>query len=300
MIIVKIYGGLGNQMFQYAFGRSLALHYKTELKLDTSAFTAKVSDPKTGVRVFSLSHYGITAPTATAAELAKFKSFPDKIFKKLALLQDKHPHYYKKKILLEPKSNLFTFDPKVFTRTIDTDFYCEGFFQSPKYFESVADQIRSEFIVRTDPDEENAKMLAKITSQNSVALHIRHGDNASAVAKNHGVLPLEYYDEALKKLGAQEKELCLYVFSDDPVWAKENLKTKYPVVFVTHNDDSKNYEDLRLMSACRHHIIGNSTFSWWGAWLGKKPGQRVFAPRYYYVGQDISGKDFYPPEWTVV
>lgn len=300
MIIVKLFGGLGNQMFQYAFARSLASHYKTELKLDTSAFTAKVGDLMTGVRVFSLSHYGITAPIASAAELVTFKRFPDKVFKKLALLQDVHPNYYKRKIFLEPTANHFTFDPKVFTRTSNTDFYCEGFFQSPKYFESIADQVRNEFVVSTPPDEDNAHMLAQINSQNSIALHIRHGDNATSVAKNHGVLALSYYEAALEKLAAQEKELSLYVFSDDPVWAKENLKTKHPAVFVTHNGDNKNYEDLRLMSACRHHIIGNSTYSRWGAWLGKKPGQRVFAPKYYFVGQDISGKDFYPQEWTVI
>ncbi len=300
MVIVKIFGGLGNQMFQYAFGKALADHYKTELKLDIGGFSATVGDPKLGIRVFSLGNFNIKAPIATVEEIAPFKNFTDKVIKKISLYFDNRPSYYDKKIILEPKANHFCFDENVFRRTRKGDFYCEGFFQSPKYFAAVADDIRQEFTVKHKTDSVNATMLAKISSENSVALHIRHGDNANNVAKAHGVLSLNYYQKALELLSKQEKDLHIYVFSDDPKWAKENLQTNHPTTFVSHNGDAKNYEDLHLMITCKHHIIGNSTFSWWGAWLGLKSGQRVFAPRNYYLEQDVSGTDFYPPTWNVI
>ncbi len=300
MIIIKIAGGLGNQLFQYAFGLSMASFYKTDLKLDISDYKAKVGDPKLGVRIFVLDNFRISAPLASIAELKEFDFYKHSwFFKKLARFYGRPSSYYKRKYLIEPEENHFCFDKRVFARHSRGNLYCDGYFQSEKYFNVVVDQIRNEFVSREAPDTLNTEMLVKIAGANSVALHVRHGDNALA-AKNNGVLSIDYYHEAIKRLAAIEKNLIFYIFSDDPEWVKENLHLEYPAIYVSHNGDAKNYEDLRLMINCRHHIIGNSTFSWWGAWLGKKPGQKVFAPRCYNVGVDVSGKDFYPADWIIV
>lgn len=112
--------------------------------------------------------------------------------------------------------------------------------------------------------------------------------------------PLSYYYQAVKDLARQVSTPQFYVFSDDPDWAKSNLKLNFPCTFVTHNGEEKNYEDLRLMAACRHHIMGNSTFSWWGAWLGKKQGQLVYAPKRYHFGHNAPTADFYPSGWKLI
>ena len=299
MIIVKIGGGLGNQLFQYAFGLSLAAFYKTELRLDAGDYKAAVGDPKLGVRVFGLDNFQISAPRASASELAEFRFYFHKLFGKLRRFYSRPNTYYKRKYLIEPARNYFCFDDRVFKIPGRKNIYCEGFFQSVKYFSAVTDLVKKEFTFKAEPEAVNARMLSEIIRTNSVALHIRHGDNVLA-ASNLGVLPLAYYQAAIKRLAATEPNLVFYVFSDDPEWARENLRLDYPTVYVSHNGDTKNYEDLRLMINCRHHIIGNSTFSWWGAWLGQKDGQKVFAPRHYHVGEDVSRKDFYPSGWIAL
>lgn len=131
---------------------------------------------------------------------------------------------------------------------------------------------------------------------------IRRGDNAHnpPSMRSFGLVPLDYYYTAADRIASEVAEPHFYVFSDDPDWAQANFRLNFPTTFVTHNDDWRNYEHLRLMNRCRHHIIANSIFSWWGAWLGKKPEQIVYAPRKYYQYLDRPTSDLYPTEWRLV
>ncbi len=296
VIIVRLLGGLGNQLFQYAFGRQLAVVHNKVLKLDLNFY--QLPQSKWAVRTYDLNHFKIQFQPATAQELAPFQkylkqNFFSKILRRLNFLgqQSWRPYYF------EPLGKNFTFNPRLFTARLPSIVYFDGYWQSEKYFINIEDIIRNEFEFIESPDAHNQALLEEIESCNSVAVHIRHGDNATKIAAHHGVLPIGYYNSAIKQILDQVPDPNFYVFSDDPVWAKENLKTDSPVNFVEHNGEARHHEDLRLMSRCKHHIIGNSTFSWWGAWLGKKPGQLVYAPKRYHMQSNIDMADYYPKSW---
>ncbi len=303
MIVVNIKGGLGNQFFQYALGRSLSIVHKKELKLEAFSYEGNVADPQKGIRTFGLSNFNIKAQIATKEDLLPFKNYfrIDKIGKFYKLINLLKPlPYYKKKYLVEPKRLWWHFDKNILEAPIADPVYIKGFWQTEKYFIEIEKEIRQELMVKTPPDEINSKFLREIDESNSVAIHIRHGDNSNAVAAQHGVLPLNYYHQAMAEIVKKVDNPRFYIFSDDPDWVRENLKLAFDCVYVSHNNDENNFEDMRLMSQCKHHIIGNSTFSWWGAWLGKKAGQIVFAPKCYYVEQDISETDYYPKNWKLL
>jgi hypothetical protein len=145
----------------------------------------------------------------------------------------------------------------------------------------------------------NLQLGRQIEGHEAVAVHIRHGDNAGAAA-GLGVLPFSYYQTAIRELRRHVHDPHLFVFSDDLDWAKSLIAFDVPTVFVSHNGATTDYEDLRLMSICKHHVLANSTFSWWGAWLGKKPGQIVYAPRRYYQNADRPNPDLYPESWRLL
>jgi hypothetical protein len=132
----------------------------------------------------------------------------------------------------------------------------------------------------------------------SVSLHIRRGDFVSNRKTNeiHGVLPLEYYYEAIRLITNQVRNPEFFIFSDDIPWVRENLLVPKKVNFVEHPTSNRDYEDLILMSNCKHHIIANSSFSWWGAWLSQNPVKRVIAPREWYRIV-IDTRDLLPEEW---
>jgi hypothetical protein len=301
LIIIRLLGGLGNQMFQYALGRSLSAIYRRPLKFDLSFYNSDAAKSHWAPRFFCLDHFNIKLQIVAAAELAPFEKYlRQNIYSRLLRRAAAFGCYYLHSYIFEPPKNYFVFDPNLLAGQLKPNVYLDGFWQTEKYFSSIENIIRKDFIFKDLPDEINQKMLAEIDSVNSVSIHVRHGDNATKIAAKHGVLPLEYYYSAISDLVKTVKSPKFYVFSDDPVWVKENLKLDFPAVFVSNNSDKKNYEDLRLMTRCKHHIIGNSTFSWWGAWLGKKPGQQVYAPKRYHVHDNIPTTDLYPSQWKLI
>lgn len=301
MIIVKLTGGLGNQMFQYALGLHVSMINKLPLVMDLTAFEGIVADPHKGARVFSLKPFNLSAGIASIETLSKFNFYLKSLFfKRLLRFYTGKDSYFKRKYIIEPSSNYFHFDPRILKHIIQGDVYIEGYWQSEKYFNEIEDIIRKEFSFKDEPDEINKKIIQEMESVDSVSIHVRRGDNATSSSLGNGVLPTEYYHAALRKLEVDVKAPVLYIFSDDPKWVEENLKFTYKTVYISHNGDEKNYEDLRLMTHCRHHIIGNSTFSWWGAWLGKKSNQIVIAPKTYQANIDISNTDFLPKEWIKI
>lgn len=299
-IVVRFMGGLGNQMFQYALGRHLSLIHNRPLRFDVSGYTNTRPDPKTGVRLFGLTEFSVTGDVASPDELKSFLIYRTPGTRgRLARLADRVRPLSRRRYLQEARENYWHFCPAILISPLAEPVCLVGNWQSEKYFAAIAATIRKEMSLRLPADGQNAAMLAAIAQSNSVAVHVRHGDNAT-IEKAHGVLPAAYYETAARAVVGKVSQPHFFVFSDDPAWAKETLSLPGPTVFVSHNGDEKNYEDLRLMAACRHHIVGNSTFSWWGAWLGKNDKQLVYAPMKYHLGSNRDYRDYYPPSWNLL
>ena len=267
MIIVKLQGGLGNQMFQYAAGRAVSKRLNSELLLDPKWFKESTN------RSLWLSGLNIPQEIISADP-------PKKI--KLSHFQESAPG----------------FDPTFLT--LKDNFYLDGYFQSYKYFSDIEATIRKEFTLKDTSKEVIKNWERTITGQTSVSLHIRRGDY---LWKKHlsilGLLPLEYYENAIKEITGHLKTFKIFVFSDDIAWTKENLKSATPVDFVSSAQLSP-AEETYLISRCEHHIIANSSFSWWGAWLSSNLNKIVIAPKPWMRDPKRIPKDLLLPEWHTV
>jgi hypothetical protein len=260
-------GGLGNQMFQYALGRTLADKHNMPLVLDTSIYRLH------HLRNYRLNHFNISGVWIDDR---------DWMSSSFTLVQE------------EP---LFKYDPKVFRHTQNVVLF--GYWQSEKYFQDIRTALYEEFTVKEPPTGINAQLLEEISAVHSVSVHIRRGDYANDANTNttHGTLPISYYNKAFEMIGTNITHPHFYVFSDDPSWAQNNITTAYPIRFISHNSAEHDYEDFRLMSACKHHIIANSTFSWWGAWLGNYPRKVVIAPKKWFFHNAYETHELIPASW---
>ena len=177
--------------------------------------------------------------------------------------------------------------------------YLNGYWQSEKYFKSAENKLRSELCPVNQLSEAGRKMLDEILHCPAVSLHIRRGDyitNPSAAAV-HGVCPLDYYYSAVRHIAAHVQNPRFFVFSDDPQWAKGNLRIGFPVRFVETNGPNNGLEDMWLMKSCRHHIIANSSFSWWAAWLNDSRDKIVIAPRVWFLDRKLDDSNLIPEQW---
>ncbi|TCT03964.1 alpha-1,2-fucosyltransferase [Aquabacter spiritensis] len=278
MIVTRLAGGLGNQMFQYAAGRALALRRGTELRLDLSGLDAP------GARAYGLGAFRLTAPAAAAGDLPPARrSWADRLLGR------------PRRRLVEAS---LRFDPAVIAAPDGT--CLDGYWQSERYFLDQDAPIRADFTLRAPPDEANAALLDRIAGTTGICVHVRRGDYAAdpQVRAVHGTCGPDYYRAALglliDRLGG---DLTAFVFSDDPDWTRAHIALPVPTVYVTHNAADRPHEDLRLMQACRHHVIANSTLSWWGAWLGEKPGTLAVAPTRWFASPDRDARDIVPERW---
>jgi hypothetical protein len=194
----------------------------------------------------------------------------------------------------------FHFDPDILN--MPDSVYLDGYWQSEKYFADIAGIIRQEFTVKTPQGGKDKELAEQITSCESVSLHIRRGDYVSNSHTNqvHGTCDLDYYFRCVENLTQTVQNSHFFIFSDDPEWARDNLRLPNPITLVDHNGPNKNYEDLRLMSQCKHHIIANSSFSWWGAWLNPIEDKLVFAPKRWFARDNHNLHDFIPNQWIKV
>ena len=282
-IISRLHGGLGNQMFQYAAGRALALRTGKDLALDLRYFDAEVPFG------FGLVHFAASFRAATAKELPPPRSSNPlgyAIWRGLRLAPR----------LVREKGLGFNAGVPLLRQPV----YLHGYWQSQKYFVDCADRIRADFTITTPPTANNAALLDRIRATPAISLHVRRGDYASnpAITRVHGLCSPDYYARAVDHVAASMTQApVIFVFSDDPDWAEANLAFGFETVIVRGNTAQTSHEDLRLMSACRHHIIANSSFSWWGAWLNPSVDKIVVAPGNWFADPKMQNPDICPPSW---
>lgn len=286
MIVVKLIGGLGNQMFQYALGRNLSQKNNVELKIDITGFESYK------LHKYSLDAFNIKKILAPKSEIDKFKKYKTKCGKKWFLYNKffaNNSKYFQEKN--------FEFDPSALK--LNNDVYIDGYWQSEKYFKEIESTIRSDFSFILNQGEKDLHISKLINNCNAVSIHIRRADYVTNATTNkmHGSCPIEYYEKAIDMVVEKINDPMFFVFSDDHNWVKQNIKNKCPVVYVDHNNPDYNYQDMRLMASCKHNIIANSTFSWWGAWLNENPNKIVVAPKKWFADASKNEGDIVPSTW---
>lgn len=289
MIFVRIKSGLGNQLFQYALARALSLKHNTEIVFDLSWYR------QFSLRSYQLDYFNINSRPATIKEsigLNQLRNDTDKISRVLRLFPPllKNIRYEKERRLN------FEFEPAVLE--LPDNVYLDGVWQTEKYFKNIGNIIRNDITLKNEPSKYYEQTLSQIQNVNSVSVHIRRGDLVTnkKTGAVFGACPVSFYREAAEIFAGKIKEPIFFIFSDDIGWAKENLKFRFPMRFVSNNA-IKDQEELILMSKCKHDIIANSTFSWWGAWLNENLGKIVIAPQEWVLDPTINTRDVIPDEW---
>ena len=289
MIISQIIGGLGNQMFQYAAGRALSLKLGVSLALDVSGFSSYGLHQ--GFELDRLFYSDIKF--ASELDICSLLGWQNSPAVRRILSRSSMKAFRSKEFVFEPH-----FEYWQAINEIPNECYLMGYWQSEKYFSAIAQQIRDDFVFRPELNNQNAQLALKISQLNAISLHIRRGDYANnpTVTSTHGLCHISYYQNAINYISAQVEQPYFFIFSDDMGWVKENLKIDLPCIYIDHNQGAESYNDMRLMSLCRHHIIANSSFSWWGAWLNASPDKIVIAPKQWFTTSSNTN-DLLPQSW---
>lgn len=290
MIITQLIGGLGNQMFQYAAGRALSLRRNSRLLLDISAFKANQFHQGFELRrVFCC-----PVEIAGAAEVDKLLGWQCSPLARRILSRRVFAALRRDALVVEPH---FHYWPGM--NDAPRDCYLAGYWQSEKYFSDFKTEIHADFTFRTPLYGQNKLLAEKISQLNAVSLHVRRGDYLTNVKSKsaHGICSPEYYRAAIRHMAEVTEQPYFFVFSDDMDWVRQHLQIDYECQYIEHNSGAESYNDMRLMSMCRHHIIANSSFSWWGAWLNQRIDKIVVAPQQWFMNDNIT-QDLYPQGWV--
>lgn len=286
MIYIQTVGRLGNQMFFYAFARAIQernpglgeiifiyenAEYEKYGGLTILDFNVKIHD------------------FAERPELTKKQRFVLRVFRKLESICTKKGWKKIKKILtisLQPILNinglyvgLVSGDARIHHNSRTQNVYATGYWENPTYFNSIKDKIKKEFSPKYELLPHNADLLHEIMTTNSVCVSIRRGDFLARGNEKHNVCTEKYFYEAEKIIAGLFDAYKLFIFSDDVEWCRQNMHFEGQVVFENNNGDDPVWEKIRLMSACKHFIISNSSFSWWAQYLSNSPDKIVIAPR---------------------
>jgi hypothetical protein len=293
MIIGDLYGGLGNQMFQYAFFRAISLERKIPIKFCTSNLKKYNSHNGLELNTIFDIELNIASSKDICATVGFFRSFL--IVRKL--LRYKLCSSFKHSPLIyEPYYHFWT----KYYRFIRDDIFLSGYWQSQKYFEGYSDTIQQDFTFSLPLNSKNLEVANLIKESISVSIHVRRGDyliNKKTLHK-HGVCSLDYYENAINLMLSDFPSAKIFAFSDDINWVRNFLMPKFKnIVIIDLNYGGESYNDMRLMSLCKHNIISNSTFSWWGAWLNKNTSKKVIAPKQWFA-DGTNCNDLIPEDWN--
>lgn len=289
MIIPNIIGGLGNQMFQYACGRALSLRTEQPLRIATDQFDGYALH-----NGFELQRvFDVKVPQANEVELKCLLGWQASPVLRRLFGRPAMRWATARSWINEPYFQYWSGINDVRAST-----YLHGYWQSELYFADVADRIREDFTFRMPWDAADLAVRERMQAQPSASLHVRRGDYT--IAKNQGVYALcdlDYYRDAIRLLRQRVPGVRLFAFSDDPDWVDAQLGPEFgPVETVRHNGGSRSANDMRLMSQADHHIIANSSFSWWGAWLNPSTEKLVVAPRRWFLN-GTNDRDLVPSSW---
>lgn len=285
MVIVEIMGGLGNQMFQYAFKMAYDAAHSQSALINVNTFNTYKSQP------YLLDYFNIDKCYATPQQVANCQ-------KKYRKLRWKFPFrfYHKTFVTTVTETIENIYDPQLINKTGDV--YYTGYFQTEKYFKHIRDDILHAFSLRIPLNTENKRMLKKIKStKTSVSVHIRRGDYTK-LQHIYGATDIKYYKKAMQYISENVSNPHFFIFSNDIKWCKKHFSSNKNITFVDINDGNTGYFDLELMRNCKHNIIANSTFSWWGAWLNENPDKIVIAPGKWFA--DNRPTDIIPENWIKI
>ncbi len=293
-IISRQKSGLGNQLFQFAAGVHYARRYGAELALSIDPPKGQVSHGY--ARPFLLSHFNIEVPM-----------LPESLGDRLAVNDRKSLRAIARvlrrslgvQVVRERLDQRYKFVEDLGLAKGIRTVYLEGYWQTHRIADAIADTLRPQLRLRKPLEGKNLEVMSQIERcRTPVSLHIRRGDYTLA-AEGNIALPMSFYSRATALLRERLNDPTFFVFSDDIAFARANLPIGLRTIFVDHNDDHTSHEDLRLMSACRHHIIANSSFSWWGAWLNPRLEKFVIAPKQWLLRPDSYYPDLFPQEWIL-
>ncbi|MEL6647298.1 MAG: alpha-1,2-fucosyltransferase [Pseudomonadota bacterium] len=280
MIVTRLFGGAGNQLFQYAAGRMLADHLGTDLALDRRYMRIWDETRADCFPCYQNTRFvdKVTLPPS---------KFEGPMRYNLWRFFGSKPRFQREKSL---SYNADFFD-------LPDNSYLHGYWQSERYFEHDADRLRADLALTEPLDEANAAMAETIANAGvSVSVHVRRGDYLGD--GGFAACPPEYYSAAVARLAEDLRQpLTCFVFSNDPGWARGHLQLGTETVVVDINDETKGHFDMHLQSLCAHNIIANSTFSWWGAWLRETPEKRVIAPKTWFAPGKPANADICPARW---
>jgi hypothetical protein len=294
VVITRLIGGLGNQLFQYAIGRQLAILNDCSLKVDVSGFATYT------LHRYGLNHFRIAAEVATDQELRRFSRIKrNRILRRIST--EVGPGVFRLGGFHHIEEQSLAFDERILQ--IRGSAYLSGYWQSEKYFSAIRELLIHELEVVDPPTAQNREMATRIQEEPSVSMHVRLGDYASdpATRRVHGVLDASFYERAMAHVLQRAPEAHFFMFSDDPERAMKVIgDAARRVTPVSFNDASSSFEDLRLMSMAHHHIVANSTFSWWGAWLRRDLSGMVVAPRQWFADRSRDSSDIVPESWILI
>lgn len=291
MVVIELTGGLGNQMFQYAFGKSCSLVGNTKLFLDDSCYEHD------SLRSFALDCFNINEERVSKKQLDRIIKEPF-IFNKLKSFLNYNQKYYKGRIIEEQS---FRYDTN-FPRYRNKNVLYKGYWQSEKYFSKFRSELLCDFQLSRPLSQLADNYLKQVTGTNSVSIHVRRGDYVNNEKTNlfHGVCSLHYYKEAVAFFLEKLPDVHFFIFSDDIEWVKREF------AYISNLSIIENvpfdYEELYLMSQCKHNIIANSSFSWWGAWLNENVSKIVIAPQKWFENKEMQDqtRDLIPENWIKI
>lgn len=294
MIIVKLMGGLGNQMFQYAFAKNLAVKNNTSLKVDLSFLLDRTPRENFVFRDYDLDIFDLEIARVSEEELSGLLNPPSlSRFKRLFSSKQQSPY-----LLIKEKQ--FNFDPS--TIVTNDNVYLEGYWQTEKYFSNISNEIRKDFSFKHPLSREEYLFNRQIESTNSVCVNFRRADfvHLKNSAETHGATEMSYYENAIEVMAQKVENPHFFIFSDDIEWCMENVKINFRTTFVSHFFKGFKFSSyLQLMKNCKHFIIPNSTFAWWAAWLSMNENKIVIAPKRWFNDDTLQNQtnDIIPDNW---
>ena len=288
MIIIRLTGGLGNQLFQYALGKHIALINNSKLYLDLSGLNA------TPVRDYELKHFNIDAEIARKDQIEKVIG-SNKYSQKITKIISKYLPYPMKQYVTEQHSEMFHYLPGILE--LRSNVYIDGYWQNQKYFNNISEIIRKEFTTIEKFSENINEVLTQIQNTNSISIHVRRGDYILPTnIESYQTYGNEYINKAIEYMLKITKDPHFYFFSDDIKWVKENIPMTHKTTYVSLLN-TQPHEDLILMSKCCNNIIANSSFSWWAAWLNSNKEKIVIVPKIWLNNPAKNTDDLIPIEW---